>query len=117
MCKLGVDKDFGKGSDEYQKFIGDYSIRPNPTKGPVERALFYAIEVMPGDAGTKGGLLTDKYSRVLREDNTIIEGLYSAGNTSASVMGRGCLGAGVTIGPAMTFAYIAANHLASQKTK
>ena len=67
---------------------------------------------MPGDLGTKGGLRTDPRSRVLRADGTVIPGLYAAGNSSAAVMGHSYAGAGSTIGPAMTFGYVAANNLA-----
>ena len=63
---------------------------------------------MPGDLGTKGGLRTDERARVLRADGTPIAGLYAAGNTSAAVMGHSYAGAGATIGPAMTFGYLAA---------
>ena len=69
----------------------------------------------PGDLGTKGGLLTDEHARVLREDGTPIPGLYAAGNTTASVMGRTYPGPGSTIGPATTFAYIAMRHLARRE--
>jgi 3-oxosteroid 1-dehydrogenase len=68
------------------------------------------MKVWPGDLSTKGGLLTDEYARVLDKDMRVIEGLYSAGNNSAAVTGRTYPGAGATIGPAMTFGYIAARH-------
>jgi 3-oxosteroid 1-dehydrogenase len=65
-----------------------------------------------GDIGTKGGLLTNEHAQVVRDDGTAIDGLYAIGNCSASVMGTSYPGAGGTLGPAMTFAYVAANHLA-----
>ena len=68
---------------------------------------------MPGDLGTKGGLRTDEQARVIREDGTVIEGLFAAGNASEAVMGRSYAGAGATIGPAMTFGYIAARTMAA----
>jgi 3-oxosteroid 1-dehydrogenase len=68
---------------------------------------------VPGDLGTKGGLTTDAAARVLREDGTVIPGLYAAGNTSALVMGRTYAGPGATLGPAMTFAYLAVKDLAA----
>ena len=71
---------------------------------------------MPGDLGTKGGLRTDERARVLRADGSPIPGLYAAGNASASVMGHSYAGAGATIGPAMTFGYIAALDLAGALT-
>jgi 3-oxosteroid 1-dehydrogenase len=79
----------------------------------VERAPFYAVRIVPGDLGTKGGLRTDDRARVLREDGSVIAGLYAAGNTSAAVMGRTYAGPGATIGPAMTFGYLAALDIAS----
>ena len=82
------------------------------TVDPAARRPFYAVKIVPGDLGTKGGLRTDERARVLREDGTAIPGLYAAGNASASVMGHSYAGAGATIGPAMTFGYIAALDLA-----
>lgn len=114
MCVQGIDEDFNKGGNAYDRFFGDLNIRPNPNMGPVEKAPYYAVKIYPGDLGTKGGLLTDEFSRVLKKDGTVLEGLYGAGNTTASVMGRAYLGAGSTLGPALTFAYIAINHMASK---
>jgi 3-oxosteroid 1-dehydrogenase len=71
------------------------------------------MKIVPGDLGTNGGLLTDPRARVLREDNSVIPGLYAAGNASAAVMGYGYAGAGSTIGPAMTFGYVAAQDIAN----
>ena len=70
---------------------------------------------MPGDLGTKGGLVCDEHSRVLRPDGTVIAGLYASGNASASVMGHEYPGPGATIGPAVTFSYIAACHMAAER--
>ncbi|HEX8497230.1 MAG TPA: FAD-binding protein, partial [Actinomycetales bacterium] len=80
--------------------------------GPLEKGPFTAFRVVIGDLGTKGGVLTDVDGRVLREDGSVIEGLYSAGNTSASVMGRTYPGPGATIGPAAVFGLRAARHMA-----
>ena len=79
---------------------------------PLARPPFYAVKIVPGDLGTKGGLRTDEQARVLSEDGTVIEGLFAAGNASEAVMGRSYAGAGATIGPAMTFGYIAARIMA-----
>jgi 3-oxosteroid 1-dehydrogenase len=108
----GKDEDFGRGDSAYDRYYGDPNCRPNPNLAPLAQPPFYAIKIVPGDLGTKGGLVTDARARVLREDGTVIEGLYAAGNTSAAVMGRSYAGAGATIGPAMTFGYIAALHAA-----
>ncbi|MBA0126559.1 FAD-dependent oxidoreductase [Haloechinothrix sp. YIM 98757] len=108
----GKDEDFGRGESAYDRYYGDPTISPNPCLAPVDQPPFYAVEMVPGDLGTKGGLVTDELARVLDGDGTPIGGLYSAGNNSASVMGNSYAGAGATIGPAMVFGYIAARHLA-----
>jgi 3-oxosteroid 1-dehydrogenase len=112
MARHGVDEDFDRGRTAYDHVYSDPSHEPNPNLGTIERSPFYAVKVWPGDLGTKGGLLTDEHARVLREDGQSIRGLYAAGNTTASVMGRTYPGPGSTIGPATTFAYIAMRHLA-----
>ena len=78
------------------------------------RPPFYAFRMVPGDLGTKGGLRTDERARVLRADGTVVAGLYAAGNVSAAVMGRSYAGAGATLGPALTFGYLAALDLIKQ---
>jgi 3-oxosteroid 1-dehydrogenase len=88
-------------------------VRPNPNLGPLTRGPFSAIQVVAGDLGTKGGLVTDADARVLREDGSPIAGLYASGNTAASVMGRTYPGPGSTLGPAVVFGYRAARHLAA----
>jgi 3-oxosteroid 1-dehydrogenase len=107
----GRDEEFGRGDSAYDRYYGDPRCRPNPNLAPLARPPFYAAKIVPGDLGTKGGLRTDERARVLREDGTAIPGLYAAGNASASVMGHSYAGAGATIGPAMTFGYIAARDL------
>jgi succinate dehydrogenase/fumarate reductase flavoprotein subunit len=113
MAKKGVDEDYGKGNSVYDQFFGDprYS---NKNLGPIEKAPYYAVKIYPGDLGTKGGVLTDEHARAIGDDNRIIPNLYAVGNTSASVMGRTYPGAGSTLGPALTFGYIAINHIAKR---
>ncbi|SMD09673.1 3-oxosteroid 1-dehydrogenase [Kibdelosporangium aridum] len=113
FAKSGKDEDFRRGESAYDKYYGDPRNRPNPCLAPLEVAPFYAVRIVPGDLGTKGGLRTDSAARVLREDGSIIEGLYAAGNASAAVMGRTYAGPGATIGPAMTFGYLAALNMAA----
>ncbi len=113
FATAGRDEDFGRGDSAYDRYYGDPRRRPNPNLAPLARAPFYAVKIVPGDLGTKGGLRTDERARVLREDGTTVEGLFAAGNASASVMGHSYAGAGATIGPAMTFGYIAARTMAS----
>lgn len=109
----GVDLEFGKGSNVYNHFGGDPQCKPNPNLAPISEGPFYAVKLQPGDLGTFKGLVTDEYARVLRlTDRQPIDGLYAVGNDMASVMGGAYPGAGITIGPAMTFGYIAAQHLA-----
>jgi len=108
MARKGVDEDFGRGHSQADRYYGDPRIEPNPCMRPLEQGPFYAIEVVPGDLGTKGGLVTDAQARVLREDGTPIPGLFAAGNCSSAVMGRSYPGAGGTIGPAIVFGFVAA---------
>lgn len=112
-ARHGRDEDFGRGASAYERYYGDPFNRPNPCLGPLSRPPFHAVRIVPGDLGTKGGLSTDERARVLRPDGTAIAGLYAAGNTSALVMGRTYAGPGATLGPAMTFGYIAALDLAT----
>ncbi|SDT52436.1 FAD-dependent oxidoreductase [Actinoplanes derwentensis] len=113
FAATGRDEDFGRGESAYDRYYGDPRQHPNPCLGPLLRPPFHAFTLVPGDLGTKGGLRTDEHARVLRADGTPIPGLYAAGNTSASVMGRGYAGAGATLGPALTFGYLAALDLAT----
>jgi 3-oxosteroid 1-dehydrogenase len=110
MAASGKDLDFARGASAYDRYYGDPTVEPNPCLGPIEKPPFYAVTVFPGDLGTKGGLVTDEHARVLREDDSPIDGLYAIGNTSASVMGNTYPGPGSTLGPAMTFGYVAALH-------
>ncbi|HEV2781752.1 MAG TPA: 3-oxosteroid 1-dehydrogenase [Actinophytocola sp.] len=108
FARHGIDEDFRRGQSAYDRYYGDPRNRPNPCLGPLDRAPFYAIRIVPGDLGTKGGLRTDTRARVLRADGSVIEGLYAAGNAAAPVMGRTYAGPGATLGPAMVFGYLAA---------
>ena len=113
FCRDGVDEDFARGSRAFDRHHGDPTCRPNPNLGPIEKPPFYAVRMAPGDIGTDGGLVTDEHARVLRPDDSVIEGLYATGNTTASVMARAYPGPGGTIGPALVFGYIAARHVAA----
>ena len=112
FARAGKDEDFGRGESGYDRYYGDPTVKPNPCLAPLDRAPYYAVTMVPGDLGTKGGLRTDVHARVLREDGSVIDGLYAAGNTSAPVMGHTYAGPGATIGPAITFGYLAARHAA-----
>ncbi|GAA3955807.1 3-oxosteroid 1-dehydrogenase [Gordonia caeni] len=117
FARTGVDEDFARGKSGYDNYYGDPTNKPNPNLGAVDKAPFYAVKMVPGDLGTKGGVDTDSTGRVLRADGSVIEGLYAAGNTSAPVMGHTYAGPGATIGPAMVFGYLAALDAAAKADK
>jgi 3-oxosteroid 1-dehydrogenase len=112
LARTGDDTDFGRGNSAYDHYYTDPAVLPNSCLAPLWLPPYHAFKIVPGDLGTKGGLRTDARARVLRPDGSAIPGLYAAGNASAAVMGRSYAGAGSTIGPAMTFGYIAARDLA-----
>ena len=112
FARTGIDQDFHKGDSAYDRYYGDPTVRPNPCLAPMDRGPYTAYKIVVGDLGTKGGLVTDVDSRVLREDGSVIEGLYAAGNTTATVMGHTYPGPGSTIGPASVFGLRGARHMA-----
>ncbi|MGB5368118.1 MAG: FAD-binding protein [Polyangiales bacterium] len=112
----GEDPDYNRGWSAQDRYYGDPSVKPNCSLGPIETPPFYAVQIYPGDLGTKGGLVTDARSRVLQADGRVIPGLYAAGNSSSSVMGRSYPGAGGTIGPALTFGFLAAEDAAQAQS-
>jgi succinate dehydrogenase/fumarate reductase flavoprotein subunit len=107
----GQDPAFGKGSRAYNRFQGDALHGPNPCIAPIEHGPFYAIKMVIGDLGTYAGIRTDEHARALDANDQPIEGLYAAGNDMASIMGGNYPGAGITLGPALTFGYIAGRHI------
>lgn len=116
-ARRGEDPEFHRGESAYNRSLGDPNRRlPNPCVGPIDEAPFYACEVLPGDIGTCGGLLTDEHARVIGEHDQAIEGLYATGNSTATVMGRHYLGPGASIANTMVFGYIAARHAAQRAT-
>ncbi|WP_436291516.1 FAD-dependent oxidoreductase [Variovorax sp. LjRoot178] len=106
----GMDPEFGRGSNIYQRHLGDADQRPNPCVAPIEHGRFYAIAVHPADLGMAAGVLTDENARVLREDGEAIAGLYACGNDMHSVMNGDYPGPGITLGPALVFGFIAGSH-------
>jgi succinate dehydrogenase/fumarate reductase flavoprotein subunit len=108
----GEDPQFHKGSTAYNRYLGDPSVTPNPCLAPVQTAPFYAVQVVIGDLGSFAGLKTDAQARVLDGAGRPVPGLYAAGNDMASIMGGNYPGGGITLGPAMTFGYIAGRHAA-----
>ncbi len=116
FSETGVDSDFGKGSDAYQRNLGDPLHKPNPCIAPLGPAPYYAIEIHPGDIGASAGLASDQHARVLGDQDKPIPGLYACGADVASLMAGRYPGPGITLGPGMTFGYIAACHAAASVT-
>lgn len=114
LARAGHDDDFNRGDSVYDNYYGDPTL-PNPNLYPLGKGPYYAFRIILGDLGTSGGLRTDEHARVLRTDDSVIDGLYAVGNTAAPVMGRSYAGAGATIGPAMTFGYVAAQHISAHQ--
>ena len=106
----GLDPDYGRGESAYNRALGDPNRRVHPCLGPIDEPPFYAVEVVPGDIGTCGGMVTNEYAQVLNGDDRPIEGLYATGNCTATVMDRWYLGPGASIANTMAFGYVAARH-------
>ena len=104
------DADYGRGNRAFDRAHGDPTVKPNPCLGAIEQGPYYGCAIYPGDVGTAGGVVTDEYARVLRDDGTAIAGLYAIGNSAASVYGRCYPGAGASIGASFTFGWVAAHH-------
>lgn len=117
QAKGGLDPQFGKGTRAYNRYQGDALHGLNPCVAPIEHGPFYAIKMVVGDLGTYAGIRTDEHARALDASGRPIEGLYAAGNDMASIMGGNYPGAGITLGPALTFGYIAGRHIASTVRK
>ena len=115
FSQTGRDVEFGRGSTVYQNHNGDASAGgANPNLGPIAVAPFYAVRLYPSDIGTSAGLVTDDKGRVLDANNRPIDGLYACGNDMQSIMGGTYPGPGVTLGPAIAFAYLAASDAAGR---
>jgi 3-oxosteroid 1-dehydrogenase len=113
FARAGIDQDFHRGERAYDRWRGDPTVKPNPCLGEIAQAPFYAIRIFPADVGTFGGVVTDEHARVLRNDGSVIKGLYAAGNCTSSVMGRTYPGGGASISASFVFGYIAAKHAAA----
>lgn len=113
-AQMGTDPDFHKGSNAYNRFYGDADIQPNPCVAPLAKPPFYAVRVEIGDLGTYAGITTNGHAQVLDESKRPIPGLYAAGNDALSIMGGNYPGPGITLGPAMTFGWLAGRHLAGE---
>ncbi len=113
-AREGRDPLFGKGESPFARYYGDPAHRPNPCIGPLGKPPYYAVRLTAGHMGTLVGLKTDIAGRALGHDDRPIPGLYAVGNDMANVFGGACPGGGITLGPGMTFAHLAAQHMAGQ---
>jgi succinate dehydrogenase/fumarate reductase flavoprotein subunit len=104
----GEDPDFERGRSAYDRYYGDPTVTPNPNLRPLVKGPFYAVKMVLSDLGTCGGLRADAHAHVLREDGTVIDGLYAIGNTAANAFGHTYPGAGATIAQGLVYGYIAA---------
>lgn len=111
----GKDPVFSRGEDAYQRFNGAAGHAPNPCLAPLAKPPFYAVRVVPSELGTFAGIATNANAQVVDREGHAVDGLYAVGNDALSVMGGTYPAAGITIGPAMTFGFIAANHLAGYR--
>ena len=102
----GKDPDFQRGDNIYDKYYGDPEVTPNPCLAPVLKSPFYCVVLYPGEMGTAGGLVIDTRSRVINKEGDVIKGLWACGNTASALLPR-YPGPGSTLGPAMTFGYLA----------
>jgi len=111
----GIDRAFKRGSTAFNRYLGDPEHKPNPNVAPIGAGPYYALKIIMGDLGTFDALTTDVVGRVLHQDGSAIAGLYAVGNDRASIMGGNYPGAGITLGPIMTFGYITGRHLAGRQ--
>jgi succinate dehydrogenase/fumarate reductase flavoprotein subunit len=113
-ARQGRDSRMAKGSTRYNRFQGDAMHHPNACVAPIEQGPFYAVRIVLGDIGTFAGLAADEFARVMDKSGRPVQGLYVAGNDMCSIMGGNYPGAGINIGPAITFGYIAGLHAAGK---
>lgn len=114
LADAGVDADFHRGASAYDRYYGDPTTVPNPNLRALESGPFYAVKVVLSDLGTCGGVRADVHGQVLREDGSVIDGLYAIGNTAANTFGKTYPGAGATIAQGLVYGYIAAQHAAGR---
>jgi succinate dehydrogenase/fumarate reductase flavoprotein subunit len=114
MSRAGDDSDFHRGRSAYDRYYGDPTVTPNPNLRALDEGPFYAVKMVLSDLGTCGGLRADDRARVLREDGSVIDGLYGIGNTAANAFGTTYPGAGATIAQGLVYGYIAAQDAAGK---
>jgi 3-oxosteroid 1-dehydrogenase len=106
----GKDLELQRGDSAYDRYYGDPSVTPNPCLAPLKDGPFYCMVLYPGEMGTAGGLVIDTNARVLKQDGQPIAGLYACGNVTTALLPT-YPGPGSTLGPAMTFGYLAAKDI------
>ena len=106
----GKDLELQRGDSAYDRYYGDPSVTPNPCLAPLKEGPFYCMVLYPGEMGTAGGLVIDTHARVLKQDGQPIAGLYACGNVTTALLPT-YPGPGSTLGPAMTFGYLAAKDI------
>jgi succinate dehydrogenase/fumarate reductase flavoprotein subunit len=107
-ARTGRDREFGRGDDEFSRYLGDMASQPNPCLAPIVEPPFFAIELVPSDLGTVAGLRTNTDAMVLTPEGGTVPNLYAAGGDMRSIMCGRYPGPGITLGPALTFGYLAA---------
>jgi succinate dehydrogenase/fumarate reductase flavoprotein subunit len=110
-AESGRDEAFGKGSTSYNQYLGEPGYSPNPCLGPLARGPFWGVKVYAGDIGTAYGVQCNEQAQALDANGRVIAGLYAAGNDMHSVMGGEYPAPGITLGPALTFGWVAAQHI------
>jgi 3-oxosteroid 1-dehydrogenase len=115
FCEKGRDEDFHRGETVWERYKSKHSSDEsvNPTLGKITQTPFIAMSINRSIVGTKGGARTNAKGEALREDGSVIGGLYAAGNAMANPIGTRAVGAGTTIGPCMTWGYICAKSIMS----
>ncbi len=113
FATTGKDLDFQRGDGIYDRTYVSGEVKPNPCLGPLDKPPFYCVKIFPGEMGTMGGMDFNEHAQVLRGDGSVIEGLYTAGNCSAALLPT-YPGAGSTLGPSMTFGYLAGMHVSGK---
>lgn len=112
----GTDSEFRKGGNSYNQVMGDPAHQPNACNAPLQQGPFYAITLYTGDLGTSRGLVTTADAQVVNQQGEAIKGLYAVGNDMDSIMAGTYPGPGITLGPALTFGYLAAKHMVQQQS-
>ena len=113
-ARRGEDRQFGRGTTSFNRYLADPEHKPNPCVAPIGDGPYYAVKVIMGDLGTFDGLRTTPVGQVLKDSGEIIPGLYAVGNDRASIMGGNYPGAGITLGPNMTFGYVTGRFIAGE---